>query len=70
MSQTPLHDWMRPRLEQVLQDAVAAGFERLAALAVLTDLATAPEFDTAPPTAEPAQVPPGTGMDQTPDRLP
>jgi len=53
MSQTPLHDWMRPRLEHLLRDAVAAGFEREAALAVVTDLATAPEFDKAPPPTEP-----------------
>jgi hypothetical protein len=53
MAHTPLHEWLRPRLDALLRDAMAAGFERDAAVAVIADLATAPPFDTAPPPAEP-----------------
>lgn len=52
VSDTPLHDWLRPRLAQLLRDAGAAGFAREAALAVMTDLATAAPFNMAPPPAE------------------
>ena len=38
MSTTPLHDWLRPRLDLLFAEANAAGFEREAALAVLTDI--------------------------------
>jgi len=38
MSDTPLHDWMTPRLDALLEEAVKAGFERRTAVAVLIDL--------------------------------
>jgi hypothetical protein len=38
MSQTPGHDWMRPRLEALLAQAEQAGITREVAVAVLTDL--------------------------------
>jgi len=53
MTQTPVHDWLRPRLEQLIADGTAAGFEREAVLAVLVDLATAPPIDTVPLPEEP-----------------
>ena len=46
MTETPLHDWLRPRLDALLQDAEAAGFAREAAVAVLLDLVSAPPYDT------------------------
>jgi hypothetical protein len=52
MSQTPLHDWLRPRLDRLLAEAGNAGFEREAVLAVLTDLATSPGYVYLPPPAE------------------
>ena len=47
MSQTPLHDWLSARLETLLREALAAGFERDAVVAVLIDLVTSPPYDTA-----------------------
>jgi len=45
MSQTPLHDWLWPRVETLLHEAETAGFARDAALAVLLDLITAAPAD-------------------------
>jgi hypothetical protein len=53
MTQTPVHDWLLPRLEQLIADGAAAGFEREAVLAVLVDLATSAPIDTAPLPEEP-----------------
>ena len=47
MSDTPAHDWLRPRLEQLLAEAEAAGIERSIATAVLTDLVTGAGFNPA-----------------------
>jgi hypothetical protein len=55
MTDTPLHDWLRPRLAALYQEALAAGFPREAVAAVLVDLATAPPFDTMP-VADPGAV--------------
>jgi hypothetical protein len=52
MSQTPLHDWLRPRLDQLLCDAAAAGFERDVVLVVINDLVSSAP-DTAPLPVEP-----------------
>ncbi|MEO9190043.1 MAG: hypothetical protein ABI224_08575 [Acetobacteraceae bacterium] len=38
MSDTPLHDWMTPRLNALLDEAVKAGFDRQIAVDVLIDL--------------------------------
>jgi len=54
MSETPLHDFLLPRLLQLLQDAQAAGFGREPAVAVITDIMTQPSFDDVPLPAEPA----------------
>jgi hypothetical protein len=45
MSDTPAHDWLRPRLAELLRQAELAGIERSTAIAVLTDLITAPPFN-------------------------
>jgi hypothetical protein len=58
MADTPLHAWLRPRLQDLLDAAVAAGFARDAAEAVLIDLATSTEFNDAPPPVEPSGPPP------------
>lgn len=47
MSDTPIHDWLRPRLAELVRRAELAGFERDAVVAVLTDLITAPPFNRA-----------------------
>ncbi len=53
MSQTPLHDWLRPQLDRLVAEAANAGFEREAVLATLTDLATAADYSQVPLPAEP-----------------
>lgn len=54
MSATPLHDWLMPRLEALLEDARRAGFERQTAVAVVIDLIESPRFNKpAPPSGAP-----------------
>ncbi len=45
MSETPLHDWLWPRLQALLRAAEAAGFQRDAAVAVLVDQLTSVPVD-------------------------
>ena len=45
MTDTPAHDWLRPRLQRLVAEAEAAGIERSIAVAVLTDLVTGEAFD-------------------------
>ncbi|WP_419730418.1 hypothetical protein [Lichenicola sp.] len=45
MTDTPAHDWLLPRLEQLLTEAAQAGIERTVAIAVLTDLITGEGFN-------------------------
>ena len=45
---TPLHDWLRVRLEALFDEAKAAGFSRDAVVATLIDVVTMPPFDTEP----------------------
>ncbi len=47
MLRTPAHDWMHPRLIQLLAEAEQAGLSRDVAVAVLTDLIEGPEFNDA-----------------------
>jgi len=53
MSETPVHDWITPRLEALLAEAEAAGFARDVAVAVLQDILTGPPFDPGPLPVEP-----------------
>jgi hypothetical protein len=46
---TPARDFLEPRLTTLVDEAVARGFARQVAVAVLIDLITAPEFNTAAP---------------------
>ncbi len=48
-SDAPARDFLLPRLTALLDQAVAAGFNRDVAVAVLIDLVTSPEFDSAAP---------------------
>lgn len=48
-SDTPVHDWLRPRLADLVQQAERAGFLREAVVAVIMDLMTAPPYDDSPP---------------------
>jgi hypothetical protein len=48
-SDSPVHDFMLPRLEALVQEAMEHGIARDVAVAVLIDIATSPPFDTAAP---------------------
>ena len=50
MSQTPVHDWMLPRLQRLVDEAIAAGFDPLKVTAVLTDILASTNLDHQPPT--------------------
>ena len=45
MSNTPAHDWLRPRLAALVSGAERAGFDRQTVIAVLTDLITSPPYN-------------------------
>ena len=45
MSETPVHDWLRPRLAELVRQAERAGFARDTVIAVITDLITTPPFN-------------------------
>ncbi len=45
MTQTPAHEWMLPKLIELLAEAENAGIARDVAVAVLTDLITDPDFN-------------------------
>jgi hypothetical protein len=48
-SDSPARDFLLPRLSALVDEAVAQGFARDVAVAVLIDLVTSPRFDTAVP---------------------
>jgi hypothetical protein len=48
--QTPIRDYMLPRVSDLVRGAVAQGMDRDAVVAVLIDIASSPGFDTATPT--------------------
>jgi len=48
-SDSPIHDFVLPRLTALVDDAVAAGATREVAVAVIIDLITSSRFDTAAP---------------------
>ncbi len=54
MSQTPIHDWIMPRLQKLVDEAIQQGFEPLTVTAVITDIIASTVFDHQPPT----QIPP------------
>ena len=57
MPDTPVHDWLRPRLTQLVRQAELSGFDRDTVVAVLTDLITAPPFNCTQPAGPPASEP-------------
>jgi hypothetical protein len=38
MSETPVRDWIMPRLKKLVDDAIEAGFDPFTATAVITDI--------------------------------
>ena len=65
---TPAHDYLLPRLEALVSDAVAHGIGRDVAVAVLIDLVTSPRFNTAAPDPL-ADAPSGPGWERGPDSV-
>jgi hypothetical protein len=49
MTETPVHDWLRPRLAELVRQAEGAGFNRDAVIAVLSDLIDSPPFNQTEP---------------------
>jgi hypothetical protein len=49
MTETPVHDWLRPRLAELVQQAEGAGFDRDTVIAVLSDLIDSPPFNQTEP---------------------
>ena len=54
MTDVPIHDWLRPRLRALVNEAERAGFDRQVVIAVLIDEITGPGFNDLPPGQEPA----------------
>jgi hypothetical protein len=48
-SQSPVRDFLLPRITALVNDTVAAGAERDVVVAVIIDIITSPLFDTAAP---------------------
>ncbi len=48
-SDTPMHDFLLPRITALVDEAVAQGFARDIVVAVIIDIITAPRFDAAAP---------------------
>ena len=55
MTETPLHDWLKPRLQRLVDDAIAAGFDPMTVTAVLTDILASTNLDHQPPTPLPEE---------------
>ena len=49
MTETPVHDWLRPRLAELVRQAEGAGFDRDTVISVLSDLIDFPPFNQADP---------------------
>ena len=53
MARADLHDWLRPKVQGLLREAEAAGYEHDLLLAVLIDVCTGSIVNDAPLPAEP-----------------
>lgn len=47
MSSTPVHDWVKPRLDALVDEAIASGMARDVIVAVLTDIVEGPGYNRA-----------------------
>ena len=54
MSGSPIHDWLRPLLERLVQEGAARGFDPQAVVATMIDLASSENVSAPPPSAPPA----------------
>lgn len=51
MNDTPVHEWLRPRLQDLVLTAEKFGFERDLVIATVIDIMTGPPYDV-PPSSE------------------
>lgn len=56
---TPVHDWVKPRLDALVEEAVKVGMDREVIVAVLTDIVEGPGYNRAVVTED--DVPPPDG---------
>jgi hypothetical protein len=57
MTDQPLHEWLRPKLLNLLHEAEKAGYDRSPIVAVMGDIMMDPTFNTAPLPPEPVTAP-------------
>ena len=57
MSNSPVHEWLTPRLRALVRAAEEAGFQRQIVVAVITDLITGPAYNAPPESAPPGEPP-------------
>lgn len=65
-SETPVHDFLLPRITALVNEAMALGIQRDVAVVVLIDIVTAPRFNTAAPGAD-ADAAPNPDYERSPD---
>lgn len=65
---TPVHDWVKPRLDALVEEALKNGMERDVIVAVLTDIVEGPGYNRAV-TTEADQLPPDGKTDPTQEPL-
>jgi hypothetical protein len=66
---TPVHDWVLPRLNALLAEAVANGMDREVVVAVITDIIEGPGYNDAV-VGEEDVPPPPTETDMTREPIP
>jgi hypothetical protein len=59
MSSTPVHDWVKPRLDALVEEGAASGMQRDVIVAVLTDIIEGPGYNRAVVTEADAPQPDG-----------
>jgi hypothetical protein len=68
---TPVHDWVKPRLDALVAEAMKNGMERDVIVAVLTDIVEGPGYNRAETTEADQLQPDGRtdpGQEPIPDR--
>jgi hypothetical protein len=56
---TPVRDWVLPRLDALIAEAVQNGMDRQVVVAVITDIVEGPDYNDAAPREEDAPQPTG-----------
>ena len=66
---TPVHDWVKPRLDALVAEALKNGMQREVVVAVLTDIVEGPGYNRAE-TTEADQLPPDGRTDPRQEPVP